>query len=366
MRSRWCSGSSPRSRSPARSSPSCWCARTSSLARSRSPRRAPRRRLDAMIAKSLHVGAGGRSALAGPPREDQPAIRVAGLRKSYDGVVQALDGLDLEVRRGELLAVLGPNGAGKTTLVEILEGHREADAGEVRVLGFDPSRREREFRGRIGIVLQEEGLDPAITVREAIELYSAAYPHPRPADEVAELVGLSDRRDARVHALSGGQRRRLDLALGIAGDPELLFLDEPTTGFDPAARRQSWELIASLRELGKTIFLTTHYMDEAQQLADRVVVLAHGRVLADAEPDELGREDAAIVSFRAPAFHDGMPLPDGAVIDHEHVRFRTGSPTRDLAPLISWAAGRGMELERLTVTRPTLEDIYLELTEEAA
>ena len=303
--------------------------------------------------------------LGGMTLDSNDAVRVRGLRKSY-GDFTALDGVDLTVTRGEVLALLGPNGAGKTTLVEILEGHRKADGGTVSVLGFDPTKRERDFRARIGIVLQETGLDPAITVREAVELYSAAYPHPRDAGEVLELVGLQGREKARAKDLSGGQRRRLDLALGIAGDPDLIFLDEPTTGFDPAARRHSWELIAGLRELGKTIFLTTHYMDEAQQLADRVVVLAKGRILADAKPDALGREDAAIVSFRAPVFHDGMPLPDGALVDREHVRFRTAAPTRDLAPLISWAAGRGMELERLTVTRPTLEDIYLELTEEAA
>jgi ABC-2 type transport system ATP-binding protein len=297
--------------------------------------------------------------------DSNDAVRVRGLRKTY-GDFTALDGVDLTVTRGEVLALLGPNGAGKTTLVEILEGHRKSDAGNVSVLGFDPAKREREFRARIGIVLQETGLDQSITVLEALELYSAAYPHPRDAREVLALVGLTGRENARAKDLSGGQRRRLDLALGIAGDPELIFLDEPTTGFDPAARRQSWELIAGLRELGKTIFLTTHYMDEAQQLADRVVVLAKGRILADAEPDALGREDAAIISFRAPAFHDGMPLPAGTVVDREHVRFRSAQPTRDLAPLLAWADARGMELEHLTVTRPSLEDIYLELTEEAA
>src|SRR3954454_20594939 len=205
--------------------------------------------------------------------DSNDAVRVRGLRKSY-GEHTALDGVDLTVARGEVLALLGPNGAGKTTLVEILEGHRSADAGSVSVLGFDPARREREFRARIGIVLQETGLDPAIGVRKALELYSAAYPSRRDPDEVLALVGLEGREKARAKDLSGGQRRRLDLALGLAGDPELIFLDEPTTGFDPAARRQSWELIEGLRELGKTIFLTTHYMDEAQQLADRVVVLA--------------------------------------------------------------------------------------------
>jgi ABC-2 type transport system ATP-binding protein len=324
--------------------------------------------VSAMTVRSLDVARAGRSA----PPDDEPAIQIAGVRKSYDGEVRALDGVDLQVRRGELLALLGPNGAGKTTLVEILEGHREADGGGVRVLGFDPSRRERAFRERIGIVLQEEGLDPAITVREAIELYSAAYPDPRPAGEVVELVGLGDRAGARVQTLSGGQRRRLDFALGIAGDPELLFLDEPTTGFDPAARRQSWELIARLRGLGKTILLTTHYMDEAQQLADRVVVLAHGRVIADGAPETLGRDagEEAVVAFR---LRDGiaiseLPLPAGAEVQQVGGRlsFRTAKPTRDLLPLVAWAAAHDTELEGLTVSRPSLEDVYLQLTEESA
>jgi ABC-2 type transport system ATP-binding protein len=289
------------------------------------------------------------SAAHGAP-DAAPAVHVRGVRRAY-GALRALDGVDLTVRRGELLALLGPNGAGKTTLVEILEGHRAADAGEVRVLGHDPARRERAFRERIGIVLQEGGLDATITVREAVELYSAAYPSPRPVGEVLELVGLADRAGARAQTLSGGQRRRLDLALGIAGDPELLFLDEPTTGFDPAARRQSWELIGRLRELGTTILLTTHYMDEAQHLADRVVVLAGGRVIAEGTPEELGRDGQATVSYRAGG---------------RDVRFTTGTPTRDLAPAIAEAAARGEELEGLTVTRPTLEDVYLQLTREPA
>src|SRR5215217_4835440 len=298
---------------------------------------------------TLAAAAAGRPASPILPH-DEPAIHVAGVHKSYDGEVQALDGIDLQVRRGELLALLGPNGAGKTTLVEILEGHREADDGDVRVLGFDPGRRERRFRARIGIVLQEESLDPAITVREAIELYSAAYPHPRPADEVAELVGLGDRGHARVQTLSGGQRRRLDLALGIAGDPELLFLDEPTTGFDPAARRQSWELIARLRELGKTILLTTHYMDEAQHLADRVAVIARGRIVAEGAPTMLaGRAHAAtLIRFRLPAGlgWEGVPLPPGGdvEIDDRLASFHTDSATRALTPLVSWASARGVEL----------------------
>lgn len=317
-----------------------------------------------MLTNSLDV-----AAAVATTRPRDPAIEARGLRKSY-GTVQALDGVDLTVNRGEVLAILGPNGAGKTTLVEILEGHRRADGGDARVLGFDPGRRERAFRERIGIVLQQEGLPDVITVREAIELYGAAYPHPRPAAEVMELVGLADRAHVRAGTLSGGQRRRLDLALGICGDPELVFLDEPTTGFDPAARRQSWDLIERLRSLGKTILLTTHYMDEAQQLADRVVVISRGRVIAEGTPDTLGRGavEAAVVSFRIPIDLDiaEAPLPDDVERHDRALRFRTDSPTHDLAPLLSWAAVRGAELEALTVTRPTLEDVYLQLTEEPA
>jgi ABC-2 type transport system ATP-binding protein len=327
-----------------------------------------------MITNDLEVTVAARAAggARGPAPDGEPAIRVRGVRKSYDGVVQALDGVDLDVRRGEVLALLGPNGAGKTTLVEILEGHRTADAGDVSVLGHDPARRERAFRARIGIVLQEGGIDHALTAREAVELYSAAYPSPRPATEVLELVGLGDRPDVRVAAMSGGQRRRLDLALGIAGDPELVFLDEPTTGFDPAARRQSWELIGRLRALGKTIVLTTHYMDEAQHLADRVVVIARGRVIAEGTPDTLGPGAAAgaVVAFRIPygVAPDALPLPAGVEVERRdrHVAFRTPTPTRDLAPLLGWAAENDIELEALTVSRPTLEDVYLKLTEEAA
>jgi ABC-2 type transport system ATP-binding protein len=317
-----------------------------------------------MITNSLEVAATATAAGAA-----EAAIAVRGVRKSY-GSVQALDGVDLTVRRSEVLALLGPNGAGKTTLTEILEGHRSADAGELDVLGFDPARRERAYRERIGIVLQTEGIDPTATVREAIELYGAAYPNPRPWDEVIDLVGLREQADKRAGVLSGGQRRRLDLALGICGDPELVFLDEPTTGFDPAARRHSWELIEELRALGKTILLTTHYMDEAQHLADRVVVIAGGRIIAEGTPDSLGRgtADASLVSFRVPAGLDAddMPLPDDAERRNGTVSFRTETPTGDLAPLLSWAAVRGAELEALSVTRPSLEDVYLQLTQETA
>ena len=319
-----------------------------------------------MITNSLEV-----AATATAARELDAAITVRGVRKNY-GSVQALDGVDLTVRRGEVLALLGPNGAGKTSLVEILEGHRVADAGEISVLGHDPAKHERAFRERIGIVLQEEGLEENLTVREMIELYGAPYPNPRPADEIIALVGLTEQRDKRAGTLSGGQRRRLDLAVGITGDPELIFLDEPTTGFDPAARRRSWELIADLKDLGKTILLTTHYMEEAQFLADRVVVIANGRVIAEGTPDTLGRgqAEAALVTFRTPAGFDAseLPLPDEAALEHNGatLSFRTPTPTADLAPLLSWAAVRGIELEGLAVTRPTLEDVYLQLTEEPA
>src|SRR3954447_14768852 len=337
-------------------------------------RRRRSRKVGAMLTNNLEVAAAAPAATDRPARaaDDDLAICVRGLRKSYDGAVQALDGVDVDVRRGEVVAILGPNGAGKTTLVEILEGHRTADAGEVSVLGHDPARRERAFRARIGIVLQEEGIDRTLTVREVVDLYSAAHPAPRPAAEVLDLVALGDRPDVRVGALSGGQRRRLDLALGIAGDPELVFLDEPMTGFDPSARRRSWELIGALRDLGKTILLTTHYMDEAQHLADRVVVIARGKVIADGTPDTLGRgaDEAALVAFCVPygVTAEELPLPDGVAVERRErqLAFRTHTPTRDLAPLLGWAAANDIELEALSVTRPTLEDVYLQLTEEPA
>jgi ABC-2 type transport system ATP-binding protein len=296
-----------------------------------------------MITNSLEVAA------AEAAVREEPAVQVKGLRKSY-GELEALRGVDFTVRRGEVLALLGPNGAGKTTLVEILEGHRRADAGDVSVLGHDPGRRERAFRERIGIVLQEGGLDPAISVREAVELYSAAYPSPRPADEVIELVGLTPKADDRASTLSGGQRRRLDLALGIAGDPELIFLDEPTTGFDPAARRAAWDVVRTLRALGKTVLLTTHYLDEAQALAARVAILQNGLIVAEGEPSRLGSARYR-VAYRGP---DGEPV--------EHL---TDDPTALLAELTAAALARGERLEDLSVTRPSLEEVYLELTAEA-
>jgi ABC-2 type transport system ATP-binding protein len=321
--------------------------------------RGVRATVSGMLTNSLEAAVAMRSAAA------PPAIEVRGVRKAYGGVT-ALDGVDLEVRRGEVLALLGPNGAGKTTLVEILEGHRRADDGEVSVLGFDPARRERAFRERIGIVLQDAALESELTVREAIELFAAPYPGPLPAEAGAELGGLGDRLDARTRTLSGGQRRRLDVAVGIAGDPELIFLDEPTTGFDPAARRQSWELIAGLRARGRTILLTTHYMEEAQRLADRVAVMADGRLIAVAAPDELGGDEEALVTFRLPEGVAAGDLPVPVAGPGPEVSLRTATPTADLAPLLSWAAVRSYELEGLTVSRPSLEDVYLKLTEEAA
>jgi ABC-2 type transport system ATP-binding protein len=300
--------------------------------------------------------------------DGKPVISVRGLRKRY-GDVEAVAGIDVTIAAGEVFALLGPNGAGKTTTVEILEGYRRRTDGDVSVLGVDPEAGGRSLRERIGIVSQEGGADNDFTVRETIELYSAAYPAPLAVDEVTELVGLEDKRDARIRTLSGGQRRRLDFALGIAGNPELLFLDEPTTGFDPSARRRSWELVANLRSLGTTILLTTHYMDEAQNLADRVAVLAGGRIVAEGTPDMLaGRENGvAFVRFRLPegVGAQDLPLPRDAELEaaNGHIAFRTETPTLALTPLLEWANGRGEELEGLSVTRPSLEDVYLELTD---
>jgi ABC-2 type transport system ATP-binding protein len=295
------------------------------------------------------------------------AIEVRGLRKSY-GDVEAVAGIDLSVGVGEVFALLGPNGAGKTTSVEILEGYRERSAGEVSVLGHDPAKRERAFRRRIGIVLQSTGIDPYLTVRETVDMFATYYPKPRNVDEVLELVGLDEKRDTRVLKLSGGQQRRLDVAIALAGDPELLFLDEPTTGFDPGARRNAWVIVQNLTELGKTVFLTTHYMDEAQTLANRVAVISRGVIVAEGPPSSLGGRDVAvsIIRFRAP---DGADLPEitrGVVRTADGYELRSSDPTRALHELTGWAIDRGVELEGFEVTRPTLEDIYLELTDEVA
>ncbi|MYB43235.1 MAG: ABC transporter ATP-binding protein [Chloroflexi bacterium] len=292
------------------------------------------------------------------------AITVRDLRKSY-GAIEAVRGVDLEIARGEVYALLGPNGAGKTTAVEILEGHRERDGGEVSVLGHDPARREHAFRERIGIVLQTTGVEPYLKVAEAIEQYRGYYPHPRPLDEIIELVGLSGQRDQRVRKLSGGQQRRLDVAIALAGDPELLFLDEPTTGFDPAARRQAWDMVRNLRSSGATVLLTTHYMDEAEHLADRVGVIVNGAIVAEGSPAELmALSAAATVSFRLPEGHaailDGIEGVRGD--GHGGYELRADSPTELLHELTSRALAAGSELDELRVERPTLEDVYLGLT----
>ncbi|HZB01176.1 MAG TPA: ABC transporter ATP-binding protein [Actinomycetota bacterium] len=291
------------------------------------------------------------------------AIEVTGLRKTY-GDLEAVAGIDLTVDVGEVFALLGPNGAGKTTTVEILEGYRERTAGEVSVLGHDPARRERALRERIGIVLQATGVDPYLTVRETVDLYANYYPSPRDVDEVVGLVGLSEKRDTRVLKLSGGQQRRLDVAIALAGDAELLFLDEPTTGFDPGARRNAWEIVRNLTALGKTVFLTTHYMDEAQYLADRVAVIAEGRIVAQGPPATLGDRHLAksVIRFRLPRAELPPDIVSLATTVNEELELTVTDPTHVLHELTSWAVGRGIELEGLQVTRPTLEDVYLELT----
>ncbi len=279
-----------------------------------------------------------------------PVIRVGGLRKSY-GALEALRGVDLEVRAGEVFAILGPNGAGKTTTVEILEGYRGRDSGEVAVLGEDPARAGRSWRERIGIVLQSCRLDPYLTVRESLDLFSGYYAAPRPVAEVIGLVGLEEEAETRAGRLSGGQQRRLDVGMALVGDPELLFLDEPTTGFDPSARRQAWDAIGGLRDLGKTIVLTTHYMDEAQRLADRVAIIARGEIVALGTPEDLGDREAqpSTITYRR---------------DGEEVSIETTTPVQTLNELTGDALAAGVDLEALEVTRPSLEDVYLDLTEE--
>jgi ABC-2 type transport system ATP-binding protein len=277
------------------------------------------------------------------------AISVRDLRKSY-GTYEALRGISFAIEEGEVFGLLGPNGAGKTTTIEILEGYRKRDAGDVDVLGFDPERAGSAFRERIGVVLQQSQLWPNLTVAETHRLFAGYYEHPRNVDEVIDLVGLDEKRDARVKTLSGGQKRRLDLGVALVGDPDLVFLDEPTTGFDPAARRAAWEMIRSLRSLGKTILLTTHYLDEAEQLADRLAILREGVIIREGTPAELtGGSNETEVRYRK----------DG----HEIV-VRTTEPTKLLHQLTADALAEGHELEGLSVRRPTLEDVYLSLTTE--
>jgi ABC-2 type transport system ATP-binding protein len=279
------------------------------------------------------------------------AIAVRDLRKSY-GELEAVRGISFEVQQGEVFGLLGPNGAGKTTTVEILEGYRRREAGEVEVLGTDPAAAGGEWRERIGVVLQSSAMYETLTVTEMLNLFAGYYREPRPADEVVELVGLQEKRDNRVRLLSGGQRRRLDLGLALVGDPELIFLDEPTTGFDPGARRRAWETIRGLRSLGKTILLTTHYLDEAEQLADRVAVLRQGEIVASGPPAELtGSAQQTEIRYRE---------------NGREVVLHTDEPTRLLHELTEKALADGHELEGLVVRRPSLEDVYLSLTEEAS
>jgi ABC-2 type transport system ATP-binding protein len=300
-----------------------------------------------------------------------PAIHVRGLSRSY-GEVEAVHDVSFDVERGEVFCLLGPNGAGKTTTVEILEGYRVRSGGEVSVLGFDPARGERGMRERVGIVLQQCGVQQDLSIAELLEMYGSYHLHPRPIDEVLELVELDAKRDERVGELSGGQRRRLDLALALIGDPELIFLDEPTTGFDPAARHAAWSTIRSLCELGKTVFLTTHFMDEAQQLADRVAIMRDGEIIALGSPDELGGRDArpAEIRFVLPrgVGLDQLPLMpyERCTLDGGRALLVTADAVVALQLLTGWAIDHELPLHRLSVSQPTLEDIYLELTGVAA
>jgi ABC-2 type transport system ATP-binding protein len=278
------------------------------------------------------------------------AVSVRGLRKSYDGH-EALRGIDFEIGAGEVFGLLGPNGAGKTTTVEILEGYRKRDTGDVEVLGQDPQQADRAWRERVGVVLQSSSLYPHLTARESVALFAGYYSRPRDVDEVVELVGLAEKAGARVRTLSGGQKRRLDLGLALVGNPELLFLDEPTTGFDPGARRAAWETIRRLRSLGTTVLLTTHYLDEAEQLADRVAVLRGGEIIREGSPAELTGGDGSETEIR---YRTGG----------REVVEQTTDPTRRLNELTGEALARGEQLEGLEVRRPTLEDVYLELTGE--
>jgi ABC-2 type transport system ATP-binding protein len=300
----------------------------------------------------------------------EPVVSVRGLRKSY-GQVEAVAGVDLEIERGEIFAFLGPNGAGKTTTVEILEGFRTRTAGEVSVLGVDPADGDAAWRDRVGAVLQESNAEPGLTVRESLQLYSGYYLAPRDIDETIALVGLDEKADTLAPQLSGGQRRRLDVALALIGDPELIFLDEPTTGFDPSARRTAWHVIEGLRELGKTVFLTTHYMDEAEELSDRIAVIAGGQIVAEGTPGTLGGRNsmASTIRFTLPEGTGAEDLPTELrtliARDDERVMLTTETPLVHVRALADWAIGRSIDLPDLDVSRPTLEDVYLQLTEDS-
>lgn len=300
-------------------------------------------------------------------RDSEIAISVKGLKKSY-GKNAALRGVDLEIRQGEIFALLGPNGAGKTTFVEILEGFRRRDDGEVSVLGIDPDHQPMALKTQIGIVLQSTGMDRYLNVAETVKMYSNYYPHPRPVDEILALVGLDAKRNERVLRLSGGQQRRLDVAIALAGNPDLLFLDEPTTGFDPSARREVWEVIKNLRALGKTVVLTTHFMDEAQYLADRLAIIANGHIVAEGNPETLAGRDRMLATVHFSLPEGVTPAPQLEVTTKVGTAFevKTTMVTQDLHELTSWALGAGVDLVDLRVDRPTLEDVYLELTADGA
>jgi len=292
----------------------------------------------------------------------ESAVRVRGLVKSY-GDVHAVQGIDFDIWRGEIFALLGPNGAGKTTTVEILEGYRTRSAGDVLVLGLDPARQRAALKPQIGIVLQATSVDRYLTVAESIAMYASYYPHPRSVDEVIDLVGLSEKRDARVTKLSGGQQRRLEVAIALAGDPDLLFLDEPTTGFDPSARHEAWDVIKNLAELGKTVLLTTHYMDESQALADRVAVIANGQIVAEGPPSTLADRDKAAIRIRFSVPRGAVPPPElSAVIADGVAEFAPRDVAAALHKLSGWAIERQVPLDGLAIIRPSLEDVYLSLT----
>jgi ABC-2 type transport system ATP-binding protein len=305
---------------------------------------------------------------AGAPPVSGPVISIRGLHKRY-GDKEAVRGIDLEVHRGEIFAFLGPNGAGKTTTVEILEGFRRASEGSVEVLGTNPWHAPSAWRERIGLVLQESQAEPGLSVRECLELYAGYYHSPRPVAGTLALVDLAEQSEQRATSLSGGQRRRLDVALALIGDPELIFLDEPTTGFDPSARRAAWEVIGGLRDLGKTVFLTTHYMEEAERLADRIAVIAAGVIVAEGTPQTLGGRQVggARISFALPAGTGVADLPAALAERAQEeggdlIALPSTTVTADLHSLSGWALDRGLELDELEVRRPTLEDVYLKLT----
>jgi ABC-2 type transport system ATP-binding protein len=296
----------------------------------------------------------------------EAAVSIKGLRKSYDDF-EAVKGIDLDIPAGKVFAILGPNGAGKTTTVEILEGYRERSDGDVSVLGADPGRPTREWRERIGIVLQESEQGTLLTVRETLAMYAGYYAHPRSVDDTIRMVGLTEKSDVRAGRLSGGQKRRLDVGLALIGDPDLIFLDEPTTGFDPEARREAWKVIASMRDLGKTILLTTHYMEEAQVLADEIAVFAGGEIVARGTPDEIGGRKSlpSRIEFRLPPNLDVTDLPvefRAAATSEGTVSLAAEDPTRKVHEITGWAIDRGVSLEDLAVVRPSLEDVYLDLT----